>query len=103
MSKTSAKSSINSMLIPTGQFCTVEYITTGGIHKINGRTGVSKYTNNLVEPLAVSKKYFTVYVRDGSPKFDKAIKINKNLIVGIKAQGMQVGKNPKSKFAGYLR
>lgn len=98
-----SKTSINSVLIPTGQFCTIEYITTGGIHKINGRTGVSKYRNNSVESPSVSKKYFTVYVRDGSPKFNKAIKINKKLIVDIKAQGMHVGKNPLSKFSGYLR
>jgi hypothetical protein len=92
-------SKINSVLVPSGKFVTVTFITNdGNIRKINGRTGVKKYLKNGVKNINKSK-YFLVYTRNGSALFDAPRMINKSSIREIKANGITVMTNKQSNYA----
>lgn len=92
-------SKVNSILVPSGKFVTVTFVTNKGeTRKINGRTGVRKYSKG--KPATVpNDKYFTIYTRNGSKAFDAIRSINKNTIVDIKAEGIAVSKNKNSVYA----
>lgn len=92
---------INSVLVPTGKFVTVTFVTNdGNIRKINGRTGVRKYLKNGKPRTETNRsKYFLVYTREGSKLFDSPKMINKTNIKAIKAQGLTVETNKQSTYA----
>lgn len=94
-------STVSSSLVSTGNFCTVSFITNDGeIRTINGRTGVNKYlkgTGNRTQ--ATNNKYFLIYTRDGSPKFNAPRNIAKNRIISIRAHGIRAEKNNNSPYA----
>ena len=90
---------VNGLLIPTGQFCTVTFVTKNGdIRKLNGRTGVTKY-NKTSKPHNGFDKYFLVYTRNGSKFFDSPKLVAKDKIIGIKAHGIRAEKNNDSIYS----
>jgi len=92
---------VSNSLVSTGNFCTVTFLTNDGeVRTINGRTGVKKYlkgTGKRTE--TTNSKYFLVYTRNGSPKFDAPRNIAKNRIISIKAHGIRAEKNNNSPYA----
>lgn len=92
---------VNSVLVPTGKFVTVTFLTNDGLlRKLNGRTGVRKYLKNGKPRTETTRsKYFLVYTREGSRLFDAPKMINKNTIKAIKAQGLTVETNKFSEYA----
>jgi hypothetical protein len=88
-------------LIPTGQFCTVTFITNQGeTRTINGRTGVNKYIKGTgIRSSETRNKYFLLWTRNGSNKFDAPKNINKKQIISIKAHGIKAEKNVNSNYA----
>jgi hypothetical protein len=94
-------SKVNSVLVPSGKFITVTFVTNDGtLRKLNGRTGVRKYIKNGTQKTqATLSNYFLVYTREGSKYFDSPKMINKQNIIIIKAQGISVMKNKNSQYA----
>ena len=92
---------VNNQLVPTGRFVTVTFVTNDGtIRKLNGRTGVNKYSkNNVVND---DSKYFLIYTRSGSRLFDAPRSVSKSTILSIKASGISAEKNPSSVYSNYL-
>jgi hypothetical protein len=88
---------VNGLLIPTGQFCSVTFITKAGdIRKVNGRTGVNKYSKGTAKSTVNHDKFFLVYTRSGSKFFDAPRAIDKAKIISIKAHGIRAEKNKDS-------
>lgn len=89
---------INSVLVPTGKFVTVEFITKAGEYrKYNGRTGVTKYLKHGKSTVDHTK-YFVLYVRSGSKLFDSVKLVARDKITGIKASGIVAKRNNDSEY-----
>ena len=93
---------VNGSLVPTGKFVTITFFTkSGDIRKLNGRTGVNKYSKGG-KPTVDLSKFFIVYTRKGSIKFDAPRVVNKNSIISIRASGIKAEKNVESAYASTL-
>jgi len=90
---------VNGSLIPTGRFCTVEYVNfDGSVNKLNGRTGVKAHKSMDTTP----NKYFLLSIRKGSIKSDRATLIPRDKILGIACAWHQSRENPESANASTL-
>lgn len=94
-----------SLNLEAGRFVTVEFIKAdGSIRKINGRTGVSKYSNQsgIVQSAASQKDYILLYTRSGSIRFDTPRHVARNRILSVRADGVEVYRNDKSAYAALI-
>ena len=87
-------------LIPTGKFCTVEFVNKhGALSRHNGRTGVKKYLKHVQFSNAQKGDYFVLWVRRGGVKFDSVAMVHKDKIVRLTAGGVVLYENKKSKYS----
>ena len=88
-------------LIPTGKFITVEFINKYGvIRRYNGRTGVKKYLKHTgYKSEETRKKYFVLWVRRDSQRFDGVAMIDKTKITRLSAGGVVLWSNPDSRYS----
>lgn len=94
-------------LIPSGKFCTVEFINKRGeVSRYNGRTGVKKYlkhagvldVDNFTKSIG-KQDYFVLWVRRAGIKFDSVAMIHKRKIVKLSAGGVVLWQNKQSKYS----
>ena len=87
-------------LIPTGKFVTVEFINKYGvIRRYNGRTGVKKYLKHTgYKSTETRKKYFVLWIRRDSQRFDGVAMIDKTKIIRLSAGGVVLWSNPDSRY-----
>ena len=86
-------------LIPTGRFLTVEWVNKyGTVSRYNGRTGVKKYYIKKTGHPIDHNRFFVLWVRRGSIKFDGVVLIDKRSILRVVADGVVVYSNPDSKY-----
>jgi len=97
-------SKVSQALVATGQFCTVTFIKNDGtVRTINGRTGVKKYVKgNGTRSQSTDNKYFLLWTREGSNKFNAPKNINRGSIVSVKAHGIAAQRNNQSVYADYV-
>lgn len=87
-------------LIPTGKFCTVEFINKyGALSRHNGRTGVKKYLKHVQFSNTEKGEYFVLWVRRGGIKFDSVAMVHKNRIVRLMAGGVVLYENKASRYS----
>lgn len=87
-------------LIPSGKFCTVEFVNKyGEVSRYNGRTGVKKYLKWACLSHAEQGDYFVLWVRRGGIKFDTVATIHKRKIVKLSAGGVVLWQNKASHYA----
>ena len=97
-------SKVSQALVVGGMFCTVTFITSKGeTRTINGRTGVTKYIKGTGKRTSqTADKYFLLWTRNGSMKFDAPRNINRQSIISVKAQGIKAEKNNNSVYADFV-
>ena len=85
-------------LIPTGKFVTVEFINKyGELRRYNGRTGVKKYLKHTgFKSAETRKKYFVLWIRRDSQRFDGITMIDKTKIIRLSAGGVVLWSNQDS-------
>lgn len=84
-------------LVPTGKFVTVEFINKYGVlRRYNGRTGVKKYLKHTgYKSEETRKKYFVLWVRRDSQRFDGVAMIDKTKIIRLSAGGVVLWSNKR--------
>lgn len=87
-------------LVPTGKFVTVEFINKYGvIRRYNGRTGVKKYLKGTAyKSEETRKKYFVLWIRRDSQRFDGVAMIDKTKIIRLSAGGVVLWSNQDSRY-----
>ena len=87
-------------LVPTGKFITVEFINKYGvIRRYNGRTGVKKYLKHTgYKSAETRKKYFVLWIRRDSQRFDGVAMIDKTKIIRLSAGGVVLWSNQDSRY-----
>ena len=87
-------------LIPTGKFVTVEFVNKYGvIRRYNGRTGVKKYLKHTgYRSEETRKKYFVLWIRRDSQRFDGVAMIEKTKIIRLSAGGVVLWSNKDSRY-----
>ena len=87
-------------MVPTGKFVTVEFINKYGVlRRYNGRTGVKKYLKHTgFKSAETIKKYFVLWVRRDSQRFDGVAMIDKTKIIRLSAGGVVLWSNQDSRY-----
>ena len=87
-------------LVPTGKFVTVEFINKYGVlRRYNGRTGVKKYLKHTgYKSEETRKKYFVLWIRRDSQRFDGVAMIDKTKIIRLSAGGVVLWSNKDSHY-----
>ena len=87
-------------MVPTGKFVTVEFINKFGvIRRYNGRTGVKKYLKHTgYKSTETRKKYFVLWIRRDSQRFDGIAMIDKTKIIRLSAGGVVLWSNQDSRY-----
>lgn len=87
-------------LVPTGKFVTVEFINKyGELRRYNGRTGVKKYLKHTgFKSEQTRAKYFVLWIRRDSQRFDGVAMIDKTKIIRLSAGGVVLWSNKDSQY-----
>ncbi len=87
-------------MVPTGKFVTVEFINKyGELRRYNGRTGVKKYLKHTgYKSEETRKKYFVLWIRRDSQRFDGVAMIDKTKIIRLSAGGVVLWSNQDSQY-----
>ena len=87
-------------MVPTGKFVTVEFVNKYGvIRRYNGRTGVKKYLKHTgYKSEETRKKYFVLWIRRDSQRFDGVAMIEKTKIIRLSAGGVVLWSNKDSRY-----